>query len=121
MTTILCIDDEAPVRQLIVEALCDQGYETLEADSGRSGLDSILAHNPDLIICDRKMPVMSGYELLEELREKHPRYEKTPFVFLTCLDDPRDRHTVSHPRPTAYFTKPFDLDELAAVVGKFLS
>ncbi|MFT7675150.1 MAG: response regulator RpfG family c-di-GMP phosphodiesterase, partial [Gammaproteobacteria bacterium] len=52
---------------------------------------------------------MSGYELLDELRKNHPDKKGIPFVFLTALDDTRDKLATVHLHPAAYIIKPFDL------------
>ena len=76
---------------------------------------------PDLIICDRSMPQMTGYQLLERLRDVYPQYRKLPFIFLTALSDPRDRHAVDHLEPTAYLEKPINFDKLLKTISKALS
>jgi CheY-like chemotaxis protein len=90
------------------------------AHNGREGLDLLQTVEPDLIICDRAMPLMSGYELLERIRGAYPQYANLPFVFLTALADPRDRHSVDHLNPTAYLEKPVNFDKLTNTVKKAL-
>lgn len=109
---ILCIEDEAEIRQIIVEELHDAGYETIEADSGKSGLAAIMANHPDLVLCDMNMPEMDGNQLLETLRSDHPDYADMPFVFLTAQTD---RHSMLNGKKLGaddYLTKPIDFELL---------
>jgi CheY-like chemotaxis protein len=50
------------------------------------------------------------------MRGAYPQYNNMPFIFLTALADPRDRHSVEHLQPTAYLEKPVDLEKLAGIV-----
>ena len=116
MALILCIDDEEPLRRLITAELRDAGYETAEAADGRAGLEAIRSHRPDLVLCDVNMPVMSGYELLVELRDNHPHLARAPFVFLSALADRRDVIAGKRLGADDYLTKPVDLEVLVATV-----
>ncbi len=109
MTKILCIEDDKEQRLEIVDALTTEGFEVLEAQNGSSGLKLILSEQVDLILCDRVMDDMSGYALLEELRKNHLDKKDIPFVFLTALDDRRDKLATDDLQPTAYITKPLDV------------
>jgi len=66
---VLAIDDEPLVRESIVAFLEDSGFDVLEADNGREGLRILHEQKPDVILCDLHMPVMSGLELLNNLRQ----------------------------------------------------
>jgi class 3 adenylate cyclase len=116
VTLILCIEDEEPLRRMITAELRDAGYETIEAGEGEAGLRAILEHRPDLVLCDVNMPVMSGYELLSELREKHPDLRDAPFVFLSALADRRDVIAGKRLGADDYLTKPVDMEVLIATV-----
>jgi len=109
---ILCIDDEVDFRQDLVEFLEELGHEVVEASDGAQGLEIMRGQRPDLIICDRSMPNMTGTELLETLRKDDSIPDSLPFIFLTALDDRRDRYATLHLNPTKYLTKPFDFDML---------
>lgn len=116
MTTILCIEDEADIRQDIVEELRDAGYETLEAADGKEGLQAIREHDPDLVLCDITMPVMNGHEVLATLRQKHPEFAETPFVFLTALAQRDDVIAGRKLGVDDYLTKPIDYELLLVTV-----
>ncbi|GIK96740.1 MAG: hypothetical protein BroJett029_09490 [Alphaproteobacteria bacterium] len=116
MALILCIDDEEPLRRMITAELRDAGYETIEAAEGKAGLAAILEHQPDLVLCDVNMPVMNGYELLTELRERHAGFGEAPFVFLSALADRRDVIAGKRLGADDYLTKPVDMEVLLATV-----
>jgi DNA-binding response OmpR family regulator len=112
MAKILLIEDEIPVREMLTDELTIQGYKVIEASTGEEGLQKFLADEPDIVICDRAMPGISGYEVLERIRGAHPQYEDVPFIFLTALTDPRDKAAVDHLKPSAYIEKPVDFKAL---------
>jgi CheY-like chemotaxis protein len=115
--TILIVEDESELCSILHDDLTSRGYNVEIARNGQAGLDKLQDIEPDLIICDRAMPVMSGYQLLERMRGAYPQYNSLPFIFLTALSDPRDRHSVDHLNPTAYLEKPVDLEKLAKAVS----
>ena len=114
--TILCIDDEAALREDIAEELVDEGYQVLHACDGHEGLKQILQHHPDLVICDITMPRKNGYALLKEVRSDHGISAEMPFIFLSALAD--KEHVVAGLRLGAdnYITKPVDLEQFMRVV-----
>lgn len=116
MPTILCIEDEHLVREDIVEELEDLGFEVLVADDGVDGLNMILHHKPDLVICDITMPRMDGFQLLGEIRAKYKLMADMPFIFLSALAD--DKHVLAGLKEGAdnYLTKPVDFDLLKVTV-----
>jgi len=121
VANILLVEDEEPVRDVLLDELSAMGHEVQEAENGEVALDIILENAPDLILCDRAMPVMSGYDLLKRLRNVYPQYNDIPFVFLTALADPRDRDVIDELNPTAYLEKPIDFNDLQKALEKFLS
>lgn len=116
MAKVLCVEDEPRIRESIVAELIDAGYETVEASNGEEGIDAILEHDPDLVLCDITMPQKDGYELLTELREKHPQKSNIPFVFLSARAN--REHIIAGKRLGAddYLTKPIDFEVLLATV-----
>ena len=119
--TILVVEDERELCSILYDDLSSRGYKVEIARNGQEGLELVQGVEPDLIICDRAMPVMSGYQLLERIRGGYPQYSSLPFIFFTALSDPRDRHSVDHLNPTAYLEKPVDLEKLAETVRKVLA
>lgn len=114
--TILVIEDEALLREDIVEELEDEGYKVIEASDGHEGLKQILQHRPDLVVCDITMPRKNGYELLKEVRGDHGISAEMPFIFLSALAD--KEHVVAGLKLGAdnYMTKPVDFDVLRVKV-----
>lgn len=118
--TILIIEDEEALCELLQDELSVLGYKVFTAYNGVEGLERLQEVDPDLIICDRAMPAMTGYELLERIRGVYPQYRDIPFIFLTALTDQRDRQNVESLEPTAYLEKPLDFEELRLVIEKAL-
>lgn len=120
-STILVVEDEAPLAEMMQETLADEGYKVITASNGIDGLEKLQSFEPDLIICDRAMPAMTGYELLERIRGVFPQYKDVPFIFLTALTDQRDRAAVYPLKPTAYLEKPLDFDVLLRTIEEALA
>jgi serine phosphatase RsbU (regulator of sigma subunit) len=78
--TVLTIDDEPLVRESIVAFLEDSGFNVLEAQDGKQGLEVYHEKKPDVILCDLHMPVMSGLDVLATLREEN---SETPFIVVS--------------------------------------
>jgi DNA-binding response OmpR family regulator len=117
---ILVIEDEEDLCEMLQDELSQAGYSVVTAQNGEQGLEKIHDLMPDLIICDRAMPRMSGYDLLERMRGVYPQYANIPFIFLTALSDARDKYAVEHLKPAAYLAKPVDFDTLLSEVAKSL-
>jgi two-component system, OmpR family, KDP operon response regulator KdpE len=107
---ILVIDDEPPIRKLLRMGLNTQGYDVLEAPSGKTGLE-LLAQNPDLIILDLGLPDVDGLELLRTIRG---RKEGVPIVVLSSRGDETGKVQALDLGADDYVTKPFGMDELLA-------
>ena len=121
MAKILLIEDETAVREMLVDELSFQGYEVSEAINGEEGLKKFLEIKPDLVLCDRAMAGMSGYDVLDRIRTAHAQYNNIPFVFLTALTDPRDKSAVEHLKPAAYIAKPVDFNVLTEKIKTLLA
>jgi CheY-like chemotaxis protein len=119
---ILVVEDDPLVRSLVVDHYQTLGFAVDTAENGASALEKMEEQRPDLVLCDRKMPVMSGAELLEIVRMRGPEWQQMVFVFVTALDDRRDRYAMLPLRPDGYICKPIDfLREdamLAGLLGK---
>ena len=119
--TILVIEDEPTMREILEAELTASGYRIVTAANGAEGIQRLQDIEPDLIICDRAMPVMSGYQLLERIRGAYPQYNALPFIFLTALDDERDRNSVAHLEPAAYLKKPIEFEVLHETIKRTLA
>ncbi len=115
MEKILVIEDEAIIRENIAEILRISGYESLQADNGFVGVQQILEHKPDLVICDVMMPRLNGYQVLETIR-KSSETATIPFIFLTAKASPEDIRKGMSLGADDYLTKPFSRDELIGAI-----
>jgi DNA-binding response OmpR family regulator len=118
---ILCIEDDRETAVLIAEELAERGYEVHVAHDGREGFAAILKLQPDLVLSDISMPVMSGFELLERLTALAPRFRNMPFVFLTALTDRDNELKGRQLGADDYVTKPIDFDRLSAIIAARLA
>lgn len=112
MAKIVVVEDEADLREILVDELEDMGHEIAEAIDGEEGLDIILRQNPDLILADINMPKLNGRELRQRLISDHPKHASIPFVFMSAFTDQQDIKEGMSVGATHYFTKPLDYDEL---------
>ena len=83
MTKILVIEDEVQSRNIFLECLEAEGFDTLCAENGRIGLQKAQDHLPDLVLCDVVMPELDGYGVITALRQD-PVTAVIPFIFLTA-------------------------------------
>ncbi|WP_027529314.1 response regulator [Bradyrhizobium sp. WSM3983] len=107
---VLVIDDEPPIRKLLRMGLSTQGYEILEASSGRIALEK-LTEEPALIILDLGLPDIQGHELLRTIRARN---ESVPIVVLSSRGDEAGKVQALDLGADDYLTKPFGMDELLA-------
>jgi two-component system KDP operon response regulator KdpE len=107
---VLVIDDEPPIRKLLRMGLGTQGYETLEASNGKTGLE-LLAMSPDIVILDLGLPDVEGLDLLRSIRS---RDERVPVVVLSSRGDEAGKVQALDLGADDYVTKPFGMEELLA-------
>jgi len=117
---LLVVDDEPNLLRAVAACLKAEGYEVSTSRSGHEALVQLAEVVPDLIISDIRMPGMDGYKLARQLRGS-PRTELVPIVFLTAKDETADRIEGFRAGVDAYLTKPFEPEELIAVVNGILS
>lgn len=86
MTSILVIEDEAPLLEEIVALLRFEDFEVIGAPDGNVGVQLARAHLPDLVISDIMMPGLDGYGVLQALQDD-PATNRLPFIFLTARAD----------------------------------
>lgn len=115
-TTILVVDDDEDVVELIRFVLEDAGYAVATALDGRAALNVAFARPPDLILLDLKMPVMDGPTFASEFRR---RGGTAPIVVVTAADDARKR--AAQICAAAWIAKPFETPDLLAVVAQQLA
>ena len=118
---VLCIDDDRDTAGLIAEELVDRGFKVSMAYDGEQGFQAILAKQPDIVLSDISMPVLSGFDLLERLVEIAPRFSHMPFVYLTALSDRANELKGLHLGADDYILKPFSPRELARRVAAVIA
>ncbi|HEY5302746.1 MAG TPA: response regulator transcription factor [Acidimicrobiales bacterium] len=117
MTTVLVVDDESGVRDLLSDALRFAGYETEVASQGREALDVWRLKRIDLCVVDINMPTMDGFEFLETVRKSDLT---TPVLLLSARDSPDDIARGLRFGADDYVRKPFSVEELLLRVGAIL-
>ena len=110
---ILVVDDEKSIVDILVFNLFKEGYETVEAYDGTTGLQLALSENPDLILLDLMLPGMDGFEVCRSLREQG---SATPIIMLTAREEEANKVLGLELGADDYITKPFSIRELMARV-----
>lgn len=113
---VLLIEDEPDLREDIAEELEESGLQVVQASDGAQALEALHDLRPDLILCDITMPGMSGYDLLQVLRQTRPDLADIPFVFLTAQTDPRQVIDGKRAGADDYLIKPVDFDLMLATI-----
>jgi DNA-binding NarL/FixJ family response regulator len=117
---LLIVDDEPNLLRAVAACLQAEDYEVSTARSGREALMQLVESVPDLIVSDIRMPGIDGYQLARQLRGS-PRTALIPIVFLTAKDETADRIEGFRAGIDVYLTKPFEPQELIAVVKGILN
>lgn len=118
--TVLSIDDDPDIRELVARVLGLAGYDVVSAADGPSGIRAAREHLPGLILLDIMMPGMNGYRVCDELQTDR-RTSDIPVIFLTALGDQQDRARAFALGATDYLTKPFDPESVTACVRRNLA
>ena len=116
---LLVVDDDPGLLLAVSETLRAEGYDVKTARRGAEAMQRVAESLPDLIISDIRMPGMDGYQLVRNLRS-NARTRLVPIVFLTAKDETADRIQGFRTGVDAYLTKPFEPEELAAIVAAIL-
>jgi two-component system response regulator ResD len=116
LKTILVVDDEQKIREVITSYLQNEGYTTLEAANGREALELIQQHSIDFVILDLMLPDLSGKTVCQKIREQSP----VPILMLTAKVAEEDRVQGLSLGADDYVIKPFSPRELVARVKAIL-
>lgn len=117
---ILLVDDDEDLISIVQAFLRDDGFRVAAASDGKSGLEAAIENPPSLLLLDLVMPGMSGMEVFKRLRE-HPRTKDVPVIFLTALDEENLAKSTEALGAAGYLSKPFEGEELIAVVRDALT
>lgn len=110
--SILVVEDEKAIADILVFNLQREGYETLVTYDGKEGLEMALANVPDLILLDVMLPSMDGFTVCKQIRKQHD----TPIIMLTAREEEADKVMGLELGADDYITKPFSMRELMARV-----
>jgi CheY-like chemotaxis protein len=116
MSTVLVVDDELALAEIVALSLAEEGYDTAVALDGRQGLELARRMSPDVIITDLMMPIMDGWALCVVLQED-PLLSSVPIVVMSAAVG---RAFDQRCRYAAFLRKPFELAELLRVVAQLL-
>lgn len=116
--TILVVEDDSMIRQLIRTYLEAQNHDVVVAKNGEEAKEVFLTYHPCLIILDLMMPILSGEEFCQWLREEN--YQDVAVIMLTAKTSTPDKISGLNMGADAYMTKPFDLEELHAQIEAVL-
>lgn len=112
---ILIADDEVRIRKMIALLLKEEGYEVKAVKNGREALDAIPSFNPDVVLLDQQMPVMTGLEALEEIKKNRPNQA---VIFITAFGTVALAVDAVKKGAYDFIEKPFDNDELVLKVNR---
>jgi DNA-binding response OmpR family regulator len=116
MTSILVIEDDSSIRAALEQGLAERGYLVQTAPSGISGLESVLADRPDLILLDLGLPDADGLTVIGMIRAA----SSVPIIVITALDDDPTMIRALDSGADDYVVKPFRLDQVTARVRAVL-
>lgn len=108
--TLIVIEDEAQIRRFLRTTLTSEGYQVIEAETGKQGLTEAATRKPDLIILDLGLPDMDGVEVVKELRT----WSSAPIVILSARSQESDKISALDAGADDYLVKPFGVGELLA-------
>ena len=108
---ILIVEDEKNIIDIVSFNLSREGYDTMEALDGKTGLQLALEQDPDLILLDLMLPEMNGFDVCRSLREQG---RTTPVIMLTAREEETDKVMGLELGADDYITKPFSMRELLA-------
>ncbi|MGI5836393.1 MAG: response regulator [Chloroflexota bacterium] len=114
--TVLVVDDEWDLQELISIVLRQEGYGVARAADGGDALKSVERSMPDLILLDMKMPGVDGWSFASEFRKKHGFH--VPIVVLTASEDAKE--SADEIGANDWLGKPFDLDRLVSTVRRVI-
>ncbi len=114
--SVLVVDDEESIREILTSWLEDSGYETYASSNGIEALRELYNHHPDLVVADILMPEMDGYEFCRLVRE----VSEAPIMLLTALSQEQDKVKGFSLGADDYVVKPVGMDEFVARVGALL-
>ena len=109
-TLILVVEDDRPIRNLIVTTLKTHDYKYLAAENGASAILEASSHNPDIVLLDLGLPDMEGVEVIKKIRT----WSNMPIIVISARSEDMDKIEALDAGADDYITKPFSVEELLA-------
>ncbi|HIE57139.1 MAG TPA: response regulator transcription factor [Anaerolineales bacterium] len=116
MIKILIVDDEPRYVRLMEANLINEGYQVITANTGQAAIDAVAEYQPNLVLLDVMMPVLTGFEACQRIRE----FSNVPIIIVTAKGDEQDRVTGLDVGADDYIVKPYSATELLARVRAVL-
>jgi len=116
MKTILVVEDEQVIAEILSVVLQEEGYRVVMAGNGKEGLARLAETHPDLVLCDVMMPVVDGRDMVRAM-SADPDYRSIPVVMMSAAHLPPRAADYSY---AAFIRKPFDLDYLVSTIEHVL-
>jgi DNA-binding NarL/FixJ family response regulator len=116
---ILIADDDPGIRLAVSDYLEMSGYSVITAANGKEAISLLDRYHPHLLVSDIKMPMIDGYELVKQIRKK-PEFRIVPVIFLTERNSTAARIKGYTSGCDLYLPKPFEMEELGAIVRSLL-
>ena len=107
---VLVVEDDRPIRNLIVTTLKAHDYHYLTAENGHSAIIEATSHNPDIVLLDLGLPDIDGTQVIESIRS----WSNMPIIVISARSEDKDKITALDAGADDYLTKPFSVDELLA-------
>ncbi|NOR67144.1 MAG: response regulator [Woeseiaceae bacterium] len=117
--TVLVVDDEIHIVHVVAIKLRNNGYEVVSADNGAEAFELALSEKPDIIVTDYQMPVMTGLELVEKLRQ-HEETKDIPVIMLTARSFAIEQEQQDALQISGCLSKPFSPRELLGNIEDIL-
>jgi CheY-like chemotaxis protein len=114
-SSVLVVDDEPQVVWMLKFSLEAEGYQTYSARDGRSALEELRLHHPQLMLLDIMMPVMDGWSVLKEIQDL-PLEDRPRVIVVSARATLRDRAKAAELGADAFVSKPFNVDDLLGVL-----
>jgi two-component system alkaline phosphatase synthesis response regulator PhoP len=115
--TILIVEDERSIAEILSMVLEEEGYKVIVANNGKQGLDRLAQEQLDLVLCDIMMPGVDGRDFARAV-SADSMYRTIPIIMMSAAQIPTDKHDFPY---TAFLPKPFDMDKLVETVAKALN
>ena len=119
LKTVLLADDSRIFRALMSEVLQEHGLEVLQAADGREARDTLLSKRPQLVILDALMPMLSGFDVVSQLREKAVDYQPAIFIVTAVYKSRRwESEARLQYKVDEYLEKPLEPEDLVKAIGR---